>query len=163
MFKKWLELIFDHKISLRERMFRVVTGICMVALMFVLPMGRSLANMLILVLSLICIAFIVKISIQKKCINTGATCITVLLLLLFPLSFFPQADFIAECLNGSCFVLFTSALFCREGVRPYFLCFVRLRHCSVIILPFIFRSTLRRIRRDILFLILQILSLWWDY
>ncbi len=47
MFKKWLELIFDHKISLRERMFRVVTGICMVALMFVLPMGRSLLNMLI--------------------------------------------------------------------------------------------------------------------
>ncbi len=93
MFKKWLELIFDHKISLRERMFRVVTGICMVALMFVLPMGRSLANMLILVLSLICIAFIVKISIQKKCINTGATCITVLLLLLFPLSFFSAGGF----------------------------------------------------------------------
>ena len=30
--KKWLEIIFDHRISLRERMFRVVTGICMVAL-----------------------------------------------------------------------------------------------------------------------------------
>lgn len=71
MFKKWLELIFDHKISLRERMFRVVTGICMVALMFVLPMGRSLLNMLILAVSLICIALIVKVSIQKKCINRG--------------------------------------------------------------------------------------------
>ena len=80
MFKKWLELIFDHKISLRERMFRVVTGICMVALMFVLPMGRSLLNMLILAVSLICIALIVKVSIQKKCINRGATAIAVLLL-----------------------------------------------------------------------------------
>lgn len=40
--KKWLEIIFDHRISLRERMFRVVTGICMVALFIILPMGKNL-------------------------------------------------------------------------------------------------------------------------
>ena len=34
--KKWLEIIFDHRISLRERMFRLVTGISMVALLFIL-------------------------------------------------------------------------------------------------------------------------------
>ncbi len=93
MFKKWLELIFDHKISLRERMFRVVTGICMVALVFILPMGRSLMNMLILAASLIAITLIVKVSIQKKCINIGATLISVLLLVLFPVSFVSAGGF----------------------------------------------------------------------
>ena len=40
MLKKWFEIIFDHRISLRERMFRVVTGICMLALVCILSMGR---------------------------------------------------------------------------------------------------------------------------
>lgn len=93
MFKKWLELIFDHKISLRERMFRVATGVCMVALVFVLLMGRNLINMLILAASLICIMLIVKFSIQKKCINRGATFISILLLCLFPVSFFSAGGF----------------------------------------------------------------------
>ncbi len=93
MIKKWFEIIFNHKIALRERMFRIVTGICMVALMIILPMGRNLMNLLILAASLICMAAVVKISIQKKCINTGATLITILLLLLFPLSFFTAGGF----------------------------------------------------------------------
>lgn len=78
---------------MRERMFRIVTGVCMVALMFILPMGRNLINMLILAVSLICIAFTVKISIQRKCINRGATLIAALLLLLFPVSFFSAGGF----------------------------------------------------------------------
>lgn len=93
MLKKWLELIFDHKISLRERMFRIATGICMVALIFILPMGRNLFNILLLIVSLIAIALIVKFSIQKKCINAGATFISVLFLILFPLSFFSAGGF----------------------------------------------------------------------
>lgn len=93
MIKKWFEIIFNHKIALHERMFRIVTGICMVALMIILPMGRNLMNLLILAASLICMAAVVKISIQKKCINTGATLITILLLLLFPLSFFTAGGF----------------------------------------------------------------------
>jgi DegV family protein with EDD domain len=93
VFKKWLELIFDHKISLRERMFRIATGICMVALIFILPMGRNLFNILLLIVSLIAIALIVKFSIQKKCINAGATFISVLFLILFPLSFFSAGGF----------------------------------------------------------------------
>ena len=51
MFRKWLEIIFDHKISLRERMFRLVTGISMVALVFILVLGRSGVNLFILPLS----------------------------------------------------------------------------------------------------------------
>ena len=46
MFKRWIELILDHKVSLKERMFRIVTGVCMIALAIILPMGRSLINVL---------------------------------------------------------------------------------------------------------------------
>ena len=56
MFKKWFEIISDHRISLQERMFRVVTSICMIALIIVLPMGRNLMNLVILAASLVCIA-----------------------------------------------------------------------------------------------------------
>ena len=93
MLKKWLEIIFDHKISLQERMFRVVTSICMLALVIILPMGRNLVNLLILAASLVCMAAIVKVSIHKECISAGATAITVLLLLVFPISFFSAGGF----------------------------------------------------------------------
>ena len=53
MIKKWFEIIFNHKISLRERMFRLVTGISMIALIFVLLMSRNLLSLFILVVSLI--------------------------------------------------------------------------------------------------------------
>ncbi|MCI9230792.1 MAG: DegV family EDD domain-containing protein [Lachnospiraceae bacterium] len=88
MFRKWLEIIFDHKISLRERMFRLVTGISMVALVFILVLGRSDVNLFILPLSLAYIYIAAKISIKKECINAGAAAIVVLLLLLYPVVFF---------------------------------------------------------------------------
>jgi len=91
--KKWFEIITDHRISLRERMFRIVTGTCMAALVFILPLGRSIWNLLILAVSLAAMAAIVKFSIQKKRIRTGATAISVLMLLLFPISFFTAGGF----------------------------------------------------------------------
>ena len=93
MIKKWFEIITDHRISLRERMFRIVTGICMIAVAFTLPMGRSIWNILVLAASLIAMAFIVKVSIQKKRVQTGATAIAVLLLTLFPVTFFSAGGF----------------------------------------------------------------------
>ena len=124
MFKKWLELIFDHKISLRERMFRVATGICMVALLFILPMGRNLFNILILVLSLIAIALTVKFSIQKKCINMGATFISVLFLILFPLSFFSAGGFYSGMPEWFvlCFVYISITLEGRRKAIFFLLC-----------------------------------------
>ena len=86
--KKWLEIIFDHRISLRERMFRLVTGISMVALLFILVLGRITANLFILPASLAFIYIVARISIKKDCINTGATATVILLLLLFPVVFF---------------------------------------------------------------------------
>ncbi len=124
MFKKWLELIFDHRISLRERMFRIVAGICMVALMFILPMGRNLVNLLILAVSLICIPVIVKVSIEKKCINTGATSIAVLLLVLFPLSFFSAGGFYSGMPEWFvlCFIYISITLEGRRKAAFFLLC-----------------------------------------
>ena len=78
MIKKWFEILSNHRISMRERIFRIVTVICMVALVFTLPMGRSILNLVILVISLAAIAVIVKLSIRKERIQTGATAIVVL-------------------------------------------------------------------------------------
>lgn len=134
MLKKWLEIIFDHKIGLRERMFRVVTGICMVALVFILPMGRNLVNMLILAVSLICIGFIVKVSVQKKCINIGATCITVLLLLLFLLSFFSAGGFYSGMPEWFvlCFIYISIVLEGRRKLIFFLFCTIETLLCYYI-------------------------------
>lgn len=88
MFKKWLEIIYDHKVSLRERMFRLITGISMVALVFILILGRYTANLFILPGSLIFMYVVAKFSIRRECINAGATATVILFLLLFPVVFF---------------------------------------------------------------------------
>ncbi len=91
--KKWFEIVTDHRISLRERMFRIVSSICMIAMIFTLPMGRSALNIALLILGLAAMALIVKFSIRRKRIQTGATAITVLLLTLFPITFFSAGGF----------------------------------------------------------------------
>ena len=93
MLKKWFEIITDHRISLRERMFRIVSSICMIAMIFTLPMGKSALNIALLILGLAAMALIVKFSIRRKRIQTGATAITVLLLTLFPITFFSAGGF----------------------------------------------------------------------
>ena len=65
----------------------------MIAIAFTLPMGRSVWNILLMTTSLVVIAVITKVSIQKKCIHTGATAIAVLLLTLFPITFFSAGGF----------------------------------------------------------------------
>ena len=93
MIKKWFQIITDHRISLHERMFRIVTGICMIALIFTLPMGRNILNIALLLASLTAMALIVKFSIRKKRIQLGASAITSLLLALFPITFFSAGGF----------------------------------------------------------------------
>ncbi len=134
MIKKWLELIFDHRIALRERMFRVVTGICMIALFFILPMGRSVTNLLILAVSLAAIAVIVKLSIRKECINVGATAIVLLLLLLFPLSFFSAGGFYSGVPEWGviCFVYISLTLEGRRRVVFFLLTVAEIVACYYI-------------------------------
>ena len=131
MLKKWFEIIFDHRTSLQERMFRVVTGICMVALMIILPMGRSLVNLLILAVSLLCITIVSRISIQKQCINTGATVIAVLLLLLFPVSFFTAGGFYSGMPEWFvlCFIYISVTLTGRRRVGFLLLCAAEILLC----------------------------------
>ena len=93
MIKKWFEIVTNHRISLRERMFRIVSSICMIAMIFTLPMGKSALNIALLILGLAAMALIVKFSIRRKRIQTGATAITVLLLTLFPITFFSAGGF----------------------------------------------------------------------
>ena len=131
MFKKWFEIISDHRISLQERMFRVVTSICMIALIIVLPMGRNLMNLVILAASLVCIAAIVRISIQKECISAGATAITILLLLLFPISFFTAGGFYSGMPEWFvlCFIYISITLEGRRKGVFFLLCAVETLLC----------------------------------
>ncbi len=124
MLKKWLDIMFDHKVSLRERMFRLVTGISMVALVFILIMGRFTANIFIMAGSIAYIYLVLKFSIQKECINAGATAIVVLLLLLFPVVFFAGGG-----INGGvpewfvlCFIYISVTLKGKKMVVFFLLC-----------------------------------------
>lgn len=124
MIKKWYEFIFNHRISLRERLFRIATGGCMIAAVFVLPMGKSAANWLILAASLIFMAAVVKVSIEKDCINTGATVIALLILVLFPVSFFTAGGFYSGVPEWLViyFIFISITLIGRRKVVFYLLC-----------------------------------------
>lgn len=147
--KKWFETIFDHKISLRERMFRIVTGVCMVALLCMSPMGRNVLNWVMPPISLITMAVIVKVSIQKDCIQTGATAISVLLLILFPICFFSAGGFYSGVPEWFviCFIYICITL---EGRRMYiFFLFCMGETLLCYYAPSIFQNLSRRIPRGI--------------
>ncbi len=138
MLKKWFEMIFDHRISLRERMFRAGTAICMVAAVFVLPMGRNIINILILTISLIFMALVVKISIQKDCVEKGATCVAVLILLLFPFSFFTAGGFYSGVPEWLViyFIYISITLTGKRRVVFYLLCVAETEICYYLALHF---------------------------
>ncbi|MCI8512030.1 MAG: DegV family EDD domain-containing protein [Lachnospiraceae bacterium] len=131
MLKRWLEIIFDHRTGIRERMFLIATGICMAALIAILPMGRSLVNLFILVISLVCISAIVKISLRKGCIHCGATAITILLLLLFPISFFTAGGFYSGMPEWFvlCFIYISITLQGRRKGVFFLLCMLETLFC----------------------------------
>jgi DegV family protein with EDD domain len=132
--KKWFQNRFDHKISLRERMFRLATGTCMVALLFMLPMGRNLINLLLLVVGLVFMALVVEISIKKERINAGATSIAVLLLLVLPVSFFTAGGFYSGVPEWFvlCFVYISITLAGRRKLVFFLLCVVETMLCYYI-------------------------------
>ena len=92
MIKKWLEPILNHHISLQERMFRLLTVIGIVTLFLMLVYGSITGeNHVNLLLLTVCIAYaviVICICIRTHRINTGATLISLLLLIFFPLNFF---------------------------------------------------------------------------
>ncbi len=138
MLKRWFEIIFDHRISLKERMFRLVTIINMIALIIILPMGKSLNNLLILAASLVCITAILKISVQKDCIHAGATAISVLLLILFPLSFFTAGGFYSGMPEWFilCFIYISITLEGRRKGVFFLLCMLETLLCYYVAFRF---------------------------
>ncbi|MCI8361008.1 MAG: response regulator, partial [Clostridiales bacterium] len=138
MFKKWVQNIFDHKISLREHMFRVVTGICMLALIFTMPMGRSILNLVLLAASLAFMAVVVRVSVQKDCINRGATAITVLLLVLFPICFFSAGGFYSGMPEWFvlCFIYISITVMGRRKIVFFLLCSIEMPLCYYVALYF---------------------------
>ncbi|WP_251207225.1 DegV family protein [Acetatifactor aquisgranensis] len=134
MLKKWLEIIFDHKISLRERMFRLVTGISMIALVFILILGRFTANLIILPASLIYMYIVAKISIRKECINAGATATVVLLLTLFPMVFFTGGGIYGGVPEWFvlCFIYISITLEGRRKAAFFVLCTIETLVCYYI-------------------------------
>ena len=131
MIKKWFAVITDHRISLRERMFRIVTGVCMIAIAFTLPMGRSIWNILLLLASLIIMAVIVKVSIQKRRVHMGATLIAMLLLTLFPITFFSAGGFYSGVPEWFvlCFIYVCITLQGRRRVIFFGLCMAETMLC----------------------------------
>lgn len=121
--EKWYQLIFDSRINLKERMFRVVAGISMIAMTLTMIMGRNINNLIILTISLIIMAVTIKISIQKECINTGATLIAVMQILLFPISFFTAGGFYSGLPQWFviCFIYISITLEGRRRIVFYFL------------------------------------------
>ena len=131
MIKKWFEIITDHRISLHERMFRIVTCICVIALIFTMPMGRNIWNIIIMVVYLIAIALIARLSIQKKRIRTGATVIAILLLTLFPVCFFTAGGFYSGVPEWFvlCFIYVCITLQGRRMVTFFVLCTLETLGC----------------------------------
>ncbi len=131
MIKKWFELITDHRISLRERMFRIVTGICMIALIFTMPMGRSILNLVLMVIGLVAMTLITKFSIRKKRIQTGATAIAILLLALFPITFFSAGGFYSGVPEWFvlCFIYICITLHGRRMIAFFLFCMVETILC----------------------------------
>lgn len=138
MIKKWFKTIFDPKASLRERLFCIAAGGCMIAAVFVLPMGKSAANWLILALSIVFMAVVVKVSIEKNCINAGATAIAALILVLFPLSFFSAGGFYSGVPEWLViyFIYISITLEGRRKVVFYLLCMAETELCYYVAFRF---------------------------
>ncbi len=91
MIRRFLKPIMDHTVNLQERMFRLIAGIGVTALVFMLLgklfTGENTANVLVLAACIVCIIAVSCISIRKNKINAGATGVAVLLVIFLPMNF----------------------------------------------------------------------------
>lgn len=92
MIKKYFGRVMDHKVSLQERMFLLISAIGEMALVLMLLCklftGESSANLFALLGYIICVALVGGVCVRKNWINLGATLVAILLLLLLPINFF---------------------------------------------------------------------------
>ena len=129
-------------------MFRIVTFICMVALMCMLFMVKTKLNLILLPISIAMIAVIVKVSIRKDRIHAGATAISILLLILFPISFFTAGGFYSGVPEWFviCFIYICITLEGRRMYTFFLLCVMETFLCYYIafyVPEFVVRNTSR--------------------
>lgn len=92
MIRKWFEPIVNHDVDIQERMFRLLTGIGVTALILLfvtsLIFGDGIFDHLLLAASIVYVLMVLRISLKKHCVNAGATGIALLMFVLFPSNFF---------------------------------------------------------------------------
>lgn len=92
MIKGWLRPILDHNANIRERTFRLLTGIGIVAILLMLIcggiFGDSNLDQAMKAGSIVYMSVVLWLSMKTHRVNTGATWIALLLIVVFPINFF---------------------------------------------------------------------------
>ena len=92
MIKRYISKIMDYEVDLQERMFRLISGIGIIALVLMVVVslisGENIENLIVL---FVCLAYVITVvanSLAKKRIERGAVLIALFLLILCPVNFF---------------------------------------------------------------------------
>lgn len=92
MIKRWFKPIMDHNVNIQERMFRLLTGVGMLALIFMLACSvvfrGDIRNQVVLAGSIVYVGAVLRLGLKKHRVNLAATCIVLLLFILLPFNFF---------------------------------------------------------------------------
>ena len=92
MIKSWLKPILERNVNIQERMFRLLTGTGMAALLFMLVCGAvcgdSNLDQALMAGAIVYMGVVLQLSMKTHRINTGATWIALLLIVVFPINFF---------------------------------------------------------------------------
>jgi len=90
--RKFLQPILDDKVNLQERIFRLIAGIGVIALVLMLLSklftGENISNLLVLTGCILCIILSGAFFVRKNKVNLGATVVAILLVVFLPLNFF---------------------------------------------------------------------------
>jgi len=92
MIKKFIARVMDHRVNLQERMFTLIAAVGAAALVLMLVCklftGETFSNLLTLAGCIVCVTAVGIISVHRNRVNTGATVVAVLLLIMLPVNFF---------------------------------------------------------------------------
>ncbi len=120
MIKRYVSKIMDYGVDLQERMFRLISGIGMIALVLMVVVslisGENIENLIVLFACLAYVILVVSSSLAQKQIERGAVLIALFLLIMCPVNFFTAGGmeggtplwfgfffvYISLILNGAC-------------------------------------------------------------
>lgn len=120
MIKRYVSKIMDYGVDLQERIFRLISGIGMIALVLMVVVslisGENIENLIVLFACLAYVILVVSSSLAQKQIERGAVLIALFLLIMCPVNFFTAGGmeggtplwfgfffvYISLILNGAC-------------------------------------------------------------